>query len=89
MKALHYVPVVFSYLLTLLVAIMAGSEFSEAFAHMRTDASIWAGASRFTAGLISLGLAYFLWIWASRVRANARISLALKDRLGAEGEQLS
>lgn len=89
MKALHYVPVVFSYLLTLLVAIMAASEFSEAISHMRADGSLWAGASRFAAGLLSLGLAWFLWIWAGRVRTNARLTLGLREKLHAEQEQVS
>ena len=87
MKALHYVPVVFSYLLTLLVAIMACSEFAQAYARMQADPSAWPAMSRAVAGLLSLGLAWFLWIWAGRVRTNARINLQLKQ--GLEHEQVS
>lgn len=84
MKIQHHVAVVCSYLLFLVMAVVAGSELSQIVALLRSGASLWEGRSQIVASLLSLGLAYFLWRWAGSVRKNAQISLELKKRLDGQ-----
>jgi membrane protease YdiL (CAAX protease family) len=84
MKIQHYVAVVFSYLLFLVMAVVACSELSKGVTLLRSGSSAWEGRSQIVAGLLSLGLAYFLWRWAGSVKENAQISLQLRKRLDAE-----
>ena len=86
MKIQHYVAIVSSYLLFLVMAVVAGSELSKGVTLLRSGSSVWEGRSQILAGLLSLGLAYFLWRWAGSVRENARTSLELKKRLDAGQE---
>ncbi|MFC5480379.1 hypothetical protein [Massilia suwonensis] len=86
MKIQHYLAVVFLYLLVLVLvmAVVAGSELSKGVTLLRSGVSVWEGRSQSAAGLLSLGLACFLWRWAGSVRDNARISLQLKKRLDGQ-----
>ena len=86
MKIQHYVAIVTSCLLCLVMSIVALSELSQAITLLRSGSSVWEGRSQLLSGLASLGLAYFLWRWARSVRENALLSLELKKRLDARQE---
>ncbi|QNA90575.1 hypothetical protein G4G28_22475 [Massilia sp. Dwa41.01b] len=84
MKLLHYVPVVFSCLLTLLVGIDGCHTLVLAFERLQAGTTVWAGASALMSGLLSLAVAWFLLRWASSVRKNARISVELAEQRAAQ-----
>ena len=87
MKIQHYVAVLFSYLLFLVMAVVAFSKLSKGMTLLHSGASIWEGRSGIISGLLSLGLAYFLWRWAGSVKENAQVSLRLNKRLKAGQER--
>lgn len=84
MKIVRYLPVVFAYLLTLVVAINGLSKLPGAIEKMLAGPTIWAGLSGLISGLLSLGLAFFLLRWANSVRTNTRTSQDLAERLAKE-----
>jgi len=86
-KIQHYVAVLFSYLLFLVMAVVAFSKLSKGMTLLHSGASIWEGRSGIISGLLSLGLAYFLWRWAGSVKENAQVSLRLNKRLKAGQER--
>jgi hypothetical protein len=86
-KIQHYVAIVSSCLLCVVMSVVAFSELSQAITLIRSGASVWEGRSQLVSGLLSLGLAYFLWRWAACVSKNAQLSLQLKKRLDAEQGQ--
>ena len=83
MKIQHYIAIISSCLLCLVMSIVAVSELSQAITLLRSGSSVWEGRSQLFSGLASLGLAYFLWRWAHSVRKNALLSMELKKRLDA------
>jgi hypothetical protein len=86
-KIQHYIAIVSSCLLCVVMSVVAFSELSQAITLLRSGSSIWAARAQLFSGLASLGLAYFLWRWAGSVRKNALLSLELKKRLDAEQAQ--
>jgi hypothetical protein len=82
-KIQHYLAIVSSCLLCVVMSVIALSELSQAITLLRSGSSVWEGRSQLVSGLLSLGLAYFLWRWAGSVRKNALLSMELKRRLDA------
>lgn len=89
MKIQHYIAIVSSCLLCVVMSVVAFSELSQAITLIRSGSSVWEGRAELFSGLASLGLAYFLWRWAVSVRKNALLSLQLKKRIDAEQRQAS
>jgi len=88
-KIQHYIAIVSSCLLCVVMSVVAFSELSQAITLIRSGSSVWEGGAELFSGLASLGLAYFLWRWAVSVRKNALLSLQLKKRIDAEQRQAS
>ena len=82
MKIQHYVAVLFSYLLFLVMAVVAFSKLSKGMTLLHSGASIWEGRSGIISGLLSLGLAYFLWRWGRRRHSRLRPARQLRHEQG-------